>query len=221
VKYYIPKLNTTTPYYVYNNGSLQPEKLLSKEVGYYFAPPDTTLSGDVRVFNERIVDGISAKQVDFYPTFNPGATLNGLNYVINGMELQVNWNPSPATHVLLSQAWTQIDVASAPTVETFYRAEHGAPRYAASLALMHSFAQGLHLSLMHQVTDDVALMSISDRKWVFSMQRTDLRLAKDLRIGNSQAELALTVQNLGEPYQDGDWQFRFQRRALLTLKIEH
>jgi hypothetical protein len=74
---------------------------------------------------------------------------------------------------------------------------------------------------MHQQVDDVALMSISDNKWLFSMQRTDLRLAQDLRIAGKKAEFAVVVQNLGEPYQDGDWKFRFKQRAMLNLKIEN
>jgi iron complex outermembrane receptor protein len=221
VRYFDANGQNPTGYYVFNDGSLRAEKLISKELGYYFATSAATLSGDVRVFDEQIVDGISASPVDFDPVFQSGTTLNGLDYGMKGVELQLNWNPSPATRLLLSQAWTTIQVSNAPTVETRYRAEHGAPRYAASLALMHSFESGLHLSLMHQVSDDMALMSISDRKWLFSMARTDLRVAQDLRLGNNRAELALTVQNLAEPYQDGDWKFLFHHRALLSLKIEH
>jgi iron complex outermembrane receptor protein len=123
--------------------------------------------------------------------------------------------------VFLSQSWTDIHVSASVDPTPEFRTAHGAPRYAASLTLMHRFDAGWHLSLMHQQADDVALMSISDRKWLFSMQRTDLRLAKDLRLGGKKAELALVVQNLEDPYQDGDYQFRFTRRAMLTLKIEN
>jgi iron complex outermembrane receptor protein len=33
--------------------------------------------------------------------------------------------------------------------------------------------------------------------------------------------LAVTVQNLNNPYQDGDYKFFFNRRAFVTLTIEH
>ena len=99
--------------------------------------------------------------------------------------------------------------------------EHGAPRYAASLTLMHHFEGGWQLALMHQQADDVALMSISDSPYLFSMQRTDVRLAKDLVIGGHKAQLGLVVQNLGDPYQDGDYKFLFRRRAMLSLKIDN
>jgi iron complex outermembrane receptor protein len=70
------------------------------------------------------------------------------------------------------------------------------------------------------VVDDVALLSISNSPWLFSMQRTDVRLAQDFRIAGKKAELSFVLQNLGEPFQDGDWKFRFNRRALISLKFE-
>jgi iron complex outermembrane receptor protein len=121
----------------------------------------------------------------------------------------------------LAQTWTTIEVNASPGGgSTGFRTEHGAPRYAASLTLMHRFDQGLQLSVMHQQADDVALMSITDNLWLFSMQRTDVRLAQDFRIGGKKAVLSLVLQNLGDAYQDGDWKFNFNRRAMVTLKFE-
>ena len=221
VQYYDAQGNNPTGYYSFNNGTLFSEKLLSRELGYHFAPGESGVSGDVRVFSEHISDGITATTVANVPPNPPRTTLNGQDYRIDGVELQADWALSPATRVFLAQTWTSIAVNASPGGgSTWFRTEHGAPRYAASLTLMHSFAQGLHLSLMHQVADDVALMSISDSPWLFSMQRTDVRLAQDLRIAGKKAELSFVLQNLGEPYQDGDWKFRFNRRALVSLKFE-
>jgi iron complex outermembrane receptor protein len=210
-----------TGYYTYNDGSVRPEKLLAQELGYFFAPPASNLSGDVRVFQERITDGISATESAIYPGVDPRHSLNGQDLLIQGLELQTSWSPGPATRLVLAQNWTTIEVHGSPGRETQFRAEHGAPRYAVSLALMHSFGQGTHLTLSHQQADDVALMSISDNKWLFSMRRTDLRLAQDLRLGGRRAELALVVQNMDNPYQDGDHKFYFQRQAYLSLKFDY
>jgi iron complex outermembrane receptor protein len=216
VQYYDASRQYATGYFSYNNGTLISEKLFSRELGYHLAPPASVASADVRVFNEQISDGITGTV-----GLPPLTTLNGHDYQINGVELQAQWALSPATRLYLAQTWTTISVDAAPGGgSTKYRTEHGAPRYAASLTLMHSFAQGLHLSLMHQQTDDVALMSISNSPWLFSMQRTDVRLAQDLRIAGKKAELSFVVQNLGEPYQDGDWKFHFNRRAMVSLKFE-
>jgi iron complex outermembrane recepter protein len=221
VQYHDANGQNPTGYYYYNNGTLMPEKLFSQELGYYFAPPAAALSGDVRLFSEYISDGISHTESTILPGTDPQQNLNATRNQISGLELQLNWQPAAATRVLLAQSWTTIHMDSSTGVESAYRTEHGAPRYAASLTLMHSFEAGWHLSVMHQQTDDVALMSISDNKWLFSMQRTDLRLAKDLQLGGKKAELGLVLQNLGPPYQDGDHKYLFNQRALLTLKLEN
>ncbi len=209
-----------TGYYVYNNGSLQPENLYSQELGYYYAPEGSRLSTDVRLFDERITDGIRHNE-NTTPGSNPQRNLNGQRNEISGIEWQLNWEPGPATRVFLSQTWTGIHLSDSIAKAPDFRTIHGAPRYAASLAVMHSFDTGWHVSLMHQVADDVALMSISDNPWLFSMQRTDVRLAKELRLGSRKAELGLVLQNLGESFEDGDRSFRFERRAMLTLTIDN
>jgi iron complex outermembrane receptor protein len=222
VQYYDAQGNNPTGYYSFNNGTLISEKLFSRELGYHFAQRESALSGDVRVFSERISDGITATTSANGPGYAPRTTLNGQDYRIDGVELQGQWNLGAATRLHLAQSWTTIAVNASPGGgSTWFRTEHGAPRYAASLTLMHSFAQGLHLSVMHQQADDVALMSISDNPWLFSMQRTDVRLAQDLRIAGKKAELSFVLQNLGQPYQDGDWKFQFNRRALVSLKFEN
>jgi iron complex outermembrane receptor protein len=216
VQYYDVTGQYASGYFTNNDGTLISEKLFSRELGYYFAPPATNLSADVRAFHEQITDGIAGTT-----GLLPNTTLNGQNYSIDGVELQGEWNLDSATRIYLAQNWTTIGVDASPGGgSTKFRTEHGAPRYAASLTLMHNFAQGLHLSLMHQVADDVALMSISNNPWLFSMQRTDVRLAQDFRISGKKAELSFVVQNLGDPYQDGDHKFLFNRRAMVSLKFE-
>ncbi len=222
VQYYDASGQYATGYFTYNNGTLASEKLFSRELGYHLAPRESEVSADVRVFSEHISDGVGATNGTVIPGLQPSTTLNGEDYRIDGVELQGQWNLSPATQLMLAQNWTTIAINASPSGgSTWFRTEHGAPRYAASLSLMHTFAQGLHLSLMHQVVDDVALLSISNSPWLFSMQRTDVRLAQDFRIAGKKAELSFVLQNLGEPFQDGDWKFRFNRRALISLKFEN
>ena len=221
VQYHDVNGQNPTGYYSYNNGTLVPEKLFSQELGYYFAPASNTVSADVRVFQEHITDGIGHTESQIYPGIDPQRNVNAQDNTVSGVEWQLNWQPNAATRVFFNQTWTDIRLDAAIGKESAYRTAHGAPRYAASVTLMHHFNEGWHLSLMHQQADDVALMSISDNHWLFSMQRTDVRLSKDLRLGNKKAELGVVLQNLEDPYQDGDQKFRFQHRAMLTLKIEN
>ena len=210
-----------TGYYTYNNGTLQAERLFSREFGYNFAPESTGLSGDVRIFQEQISDGIAHTEYDVVPGVSPEQYLNSNTDQINGTECQLNWNPGPNTKLFFTQTWTQIASSSTIGGSNQFRTEHGAPRYAASLALMHSFAGGWHLSLLHSQAEDVALMSSSTDQSLSSTHRTDVRLAKDLRLGGKKAELGLLVQNLDTPSQDGDRFFYFQRRALVSLKFDY
>lgn len=219
VQYYDANGANPTGYYIYNTGTVSSEKLVSKELGYFYAPSDVRVNADVRVFSEQIIDGIANTETQIVG-IQPYQSVNSENYQINGAEWQLNWMPSSATKVLFSQTWTQISVDSAASSQDWFRTAHSAPRYAASLAVMHTLDTGQQLSFLHQTADDVALMSISTNPWLFSMQRTDLRFAQPFRISRYRAELALTLQNMGAPYQDGDWKFYFDRRAMLTLKIE-
>jgi iron complex outermembrane receptor protein len=219
-QYYDVNHQNPTGYFTFNNGSLLPERLFSQELGYYFAPAASPFSGDVRIFSEQISDGIVHTET-VTPGVQPERYVNAHNDQINGVEWQLTWSPGEATRVMLSQTWTDIQASTSEPGNNEFRTEHSAPRYAASLTFMHSFASGLHLSVMHQQADDVALMSISNNPWQFSMQRTDVRLAQDFRLGGRKAELALVVQNLNDPYQDGDQKFYFNRRAFVTLTVEN
>ena len=51
--------------------------------------------------------------------------------------------------------------------------------------------------------------------------RVDLRLAKRWRTGGRKAEVALTVQALDGAHLESRRDFLFERRAFLTLRLEH
>jgi hypothetical protein len=54
-----------------------------------------------------------------------------------------------------------------------------------------------------------------------AVDRTDLRIAKDLRWGSRKGELSLVVQNLGPAYADYDPSFLFVRQAYVMLRLEN
>jgi iron complex outermembrane receptor protein len=55
----------------------------------------------------------------------------------------------------------------------------------------------------------------------FPFSRTDWRVSKTLRFGQQSGELALTVQNQGARYADFSKDFFFERRAFISLRINH
>jgi len=209
VRYY--DLNGANPITtVLASGQVGPEKIYSRELGYNLSLPTLGVSGDVRLFEERITDGIERPKKA--QDSDPDDYRNIDNYRITGAEHQLQWKPSANSLLFLTQTWT--DVAGAER----FRVSHSAARYAMSLAGMYTNDAGYVWSVMHAQSEDIALMSDSER--LYSVARTDVRVAKPFRWGRSKAELSFVLQNADQPYRDGDWKFRFDRRAFVSLQVE-
>ncbi|MDZ7920619.1 TonB-dependent receptor plug domain-containing protein [Rhodoferax sp.] len=193
---------------VQSNGVVGPEKIFTRELGYNLSLDQNVWSGDLRLFEERITDGIERPA-----NLSPEQYQNIENFTITGAEYQMQWRPALDTQIFLTQTWT--DIANA----TRFKTSHGAARYATSLALMHTLPGGLMVSLMHQQSEDIGLMSGNSQR--YAVGRTDARVAKALRIGLRKAELALTVQNLDQAQRDGDRKFFFDRRAFVSLRMDY
>lgn len=222
VQYY--DINGQNPLtYVRSSGNVTPEKVATHELGYYFNLSPQQIEGDIRLFHERITDGINR------PLGNgPEDSRNLENYSITGGEYQLTWHPAAGTRIFWSQAQTTItDIErledSAIDVKEYAKSikliAQSAARLTSSLAVMHRFSSGWTMSLMHQRIDDIGLISGGQK--LYSMHRTDVRVAKAFKLGKSAAEWALTVQNFDAPIHDGDRKFYFDPRAFLTLRIEH
>jgi iron complex outermembrane receptor protein len=220
VKYY--DLNGAMPITtVKSSGQVKSEKIEVQELGYNLHLPAIGLSGDLRLFNEKIVDGIGPSQLGV------GDAGNGDNYSITGAEWQLTWNPGARTKVFFNQTWTDIGVDSIALhdsdpnklADARFRIIGGAPKFAGSLTLMHTLENGVNLTLMHQRAERFAMAG--DSANLYSMGRTDIRIAKAFKVSRNNAEIALTVQNLGLPYRDGDSKFYFDRRAMVTLRFEN
>lgn len=190
-----------------SSGAVESEKIYTRELGYNFSLDRNTWSGDVRLFEEHVMDGIERT------ASNPVDTANTGNVNITGMEYQVQWRPSPQRRVFFSQTWT--DIAGSDRFKT----AHGAPRYATSIGVMQQFSNRWSASVMFQLSEGLALSESETR--LYTLSRTDLRIGKQFRWGRNQAELALTIQNLDAPYRDGGPNFFFDRRAMLSLRIEN
>jgi iron complex outermembrane receptor protein len=99
-----------------------------------------------------------------------------------------------------------------------YRTESGAAPRAASLMLAHSPSPGWDISAAYNYSDGATLMS-SNEGSSYTLQRTDVRVARALRLGKRKAEIAISVQNLGPASLNSDRKFYFDQRALVTLRI--
>ncbi|OYU43769.1 MAG: hypothetical protein CFE44_16585 [Burkholderiales bacterium PBB4] len=199
-----------------NDGKLTAERVLVQELGYFAKLPFKGLTADVRAFHEEIRNGIANNRPD--PPEFPEIYRNTEASTIHGVEYQLGFNPLESTRVLWSQTWTQIDVKSSVDDIRTYRTEAGAAPRAVSLSVAHKLAPGWDLSLAYNLSEGIALMS-SDSGERYTMERTDVRLARSFRWAGTKAELSLTVQNLGPALRDGDSKFFFDQRAFVALRL--
>jgi len=212
-----------TGYYTLNQGVLGPEKLHTEELGYYMNLPRLRVDADIRLFQEHVRDGIAHTE-NWTVGTNPEQYLGLENYDISGVEYQVSWKPSPSTYLMLGGAWTDIRVNSSVGDQTRFRTTYSAPKYAGSVALMQELGAGWSMAVMYQQSNDMSLMSnekVNGQYVLYRTQRTDMRLAKALRSGKHKGELAFTVQNLDQPYRDGNSKFFFDRRAFVSLRMDY
>jgi hypothetical protein len=84
---------------------------------------------------------------------------------------------------------------------------------------MHSFANGSSLTITHQRAEETALMA-SNRQ-LFSMGRTDVRLAHRFKHEGHATEVALTLQNADVPYRDGNRTYFFDKRLFVSLRYDY
>ena len=97
-----------------------------------------------------------------------------------------------------------------------------------TLAWLQSLPRGIDLALMWHERE--AMTWAGRAQTLPSARRLDLRLARPWRLeGGRKAEVALTLQSLnGDQLEfnsirggDKHYQYQFERRTLLTLRLEH
>jgi iron complex outermembrane receptor protein len=192
-----------------SSGQLQPETVVSKEIGYLGEFPKWRMSLDVRAFHEQL--GGFIRLLDQTPKYYA----NNENFSIQGLEYQAKWKPWTGALIAINQSYTEIDAKddlsasrwAAPTLSTF-------------ISYSQNLPGNIDLTLTHQDSGTATLAGSGGANRV-AMTRTDMRLSKPLRWGAKRGELALVVQNLGLPYQDFAPQFYFQRQAFVTLRLEN
>lgn len=194
-------------------GQVEPEQLNSREISYLGEFPQWGLDLDVRLFHEQM-EGFVSQQTATRPRYY----FNDQDFAIKGLEYQLKWRPWDGAHLLLNQAYTTIG-----PVRAYSNADLAAPRLSSSVVLSQKLPGNFDLSLMHQ---HEGMMRIVSSGWERQqhMTRTDLRLSKSLRWGARRGELALVVQNLGQPYPDYSYfepRYEFKRQAFLTLRLEN
>lgn len=198
-----------------SRGNVTAEKILTREIGYMADFPRYGLNLDVRVFEEDVRGLVKRSK---YTLPGSGGSNEVFDYVnaedfnIHGVEYQIKWRPWRDGVLIFNQSL----VDNGQSVSGTYPAR---PYHSMGLMLMQKLPQGVEASLMyHQV--DASHFPGTDAQ-APAMSRTDLRLAKALRLGNRRGEVSFVVQNLGPSFQDFLPSFYFRHQAYVMLKLEN
>jgi iron complex outermembrane receptor protein len=201
-RYYLNGVLQGNP--ILSTGRAQTERIVSRELGYLGTFPRAKLSLDARLFHEQVSDLIVLSNKDYK---------NTPSFDITGLEYQLKWQPWTGGQLVLNQTFIANNALDEDHAVS-------APRLANSFAFFQKLNAGLNLSLMHQNSSLAALPGYNSSGQKTSA-RTDVRLSAPLSFGAQKGEVALVVQNLGAPYADFSPRFQFERRAFITLRVEH
>lgn len=199
-------------------GNVEPEALLTRELGYLGTFPWLKSALDIRLFEESFTGYIDSAPYFVQlngKTYAPDDYFNADNFFIRGLELQWTGQPWSGARLGFNQTLTRLTFPSPPSETKLLMA---VPRSSSTLFLTQQLPSGLQFSVSHQYSEPLWVQKSGDlRQYI---HRTDWRLSKSLRFGSRTGELALTVQNQGQPYADFAQEFLFKRRAFVTLRID-
>ncbi|GAB4400755.1 MAG: hypothetical protein OHK0048_16340 [Rhodoferax sp.] len=202
-----------------SSGQVEPEALRAYELGYLGEFPRWGLNLDVRAFREQLSGFI--RQLN---KTRPRDYANDESFAIQGVEAQARLNKLwPGAELWANVAYTHIGARLYPPDDLELIRPSGtpyaAPRWGGTLTLFQKLPYNLDLTLQH-TNQSVAVLAGSGWGSRRSLQRTDLRLARALRWGQRHGELALAIQNLGQPYPDFKSTFQMPRQAFVSLNLD-
>ena len=182
-------------------GGLAPERNRSLELGYFWQPAPS-IHFDLRLFQERITDFITAynRLETRYPTVQSGNTVvdfsNDAPIRVRGGEAQVHWQNRDGFRLFAGYAWLDADADGSPFDVDYPRS---VPRHAASVLLSQDFAEDWQASLAYAYQ--------SDMQWyreapIDAYHQLSGRIAKRLRWGKTHALAELIGGNLVEDVSD-------------------
>ena len=196
-------------------GNVVAEKVEARELGYLAELADRALSFDLRVFEERVRDFVKRPEYSLPGSGNGDMAydfVNGEDFNIQGYEAQLRWRPWSGGQLVYGLS--QLESSQS------YGGTNPVGRYGTqSLLFMQRLPAGWDLGLSYY--EAAAGYFPGAFEPMPAMHRTDLRVAKSLRLAGQRAEIAVVGQNLGATYSDFRPEFTFQQRVYVMLKVEH
>jgi iron complex outermembrane receptor protein len=187
--------------------TVQPENILAREIGYFGLWPALNAEVDVRIFEEEITDYIKEQE-------DPSGVkyfANREDFRIHGGELQLKVRPWRDAQLTLAHSLTD-------STKMLHDESWKGPVSMTGLLFAQRLPRQVDVSLLYYCIDSIQFPFAAVRSP--ATQRTDVRVAKGMRLGGRRAELSFVVQNLGPAYPDFHPDFLFRRQAFLMLRLE-
>jgi iron complex outermembrane recepter protein len=203
-----------------NLGNVDPERIISKEIGYLGKVGKVDI--DARVFYDIISDYIDRRDTAFVappglvlvtaPEDIEGAVNTGTAEV-NGFETQVKWQVAKKTNLLFNFAHVRIRKTKEKLSKNY---EQSMPSNTVSALLTHQFNQNWDASLAYYQTSEATLLGDGDP--VDLIRKCDIRLARKFRAGSWDGEISAMVENLfNNHYEEFADYNTAKRRARLNV----
>jgi iron complex outermembrane receptor protein len=186
---------------------LQPERILSREVGYIGQYPALRLTLDAKLFHDTIDRFIKESGP------MPRRFTNRDAYTVRGGDLQLAWRPSPRLHVAAQYA--RAFIHADPSIDDDL--EDSAPRDVFSLLARYELGQGWQASTGLYYSGYMKWLSDGDDNASFT--RWDVRLARRWIWQGHDLEAAVVGQSLGGDYSEFRDANVFSQRVYGSLSL--
>ena len=216
----IPRINPTGTYLFKryaDTGKIDPERIVSKEIGYLGQVGNLNI--DARIFDDNVRNVLITQDVALNnPTsLNiPKTYINGGDANVRGFEAQIKYRLFKTTQMIANYAHVSIigDKTRLPSGFTT-----SMPKNTFSALITHQFNNNWDASYAYYQTG--AVEALGDGQPVGLNRRHDVRVARKFDLNRAKGELSVAVENLfDDQYQEFALYNTVGRRALVNLNLD-
>jgi iron complex outermembrane receptor protein len=218
---------------VYSDDLIFPEKQVSREIGYLGLFDDKNLSLDIRIFDEELTNLIGERrEPSSGPLQHIAGTINIIDNIENmrlkGVESQLQYRPSNQLLLNFNHSYIEVegdswysslrqgdDIASEDDIVHDLR--RVSPRNMANFLVSYEMIGGLKLSGSYHYKEGYKPRPGADILPGYS--RFDLKASKRWFRQSNWMELSLTLQNMGDDYQEHLTQNIFESIYTFEVKV--
>lgn len=207
------------------SGGLEPERLLSREIGYVGQFQPIRLELDVRLFKDHIDQFIGQSNDLFDPSddasIRPKELQSGNIGTVDtqGGELQLRWRPTESLDIAayFARVFMRSDIPTANAANFNKDVPVSSPRNSWQVLASYRLGNGWMTSVGAWHYDEMKWLSEGDLTEMFT--RVDVRLARRWKWQGRDVEAAIVGQNLGDDYTEFRDTNVFSRRVYGSLSV--